>query len=252
MSDRVTGEWQQLKLSGKLCDVFHPAEPGPYALLHLDDIELEPLAGNPVWTSLLDERRLMTVCPRGEQSWWTNRICSKFDPEWSPERYLMHGVLPEIRARWGIEPPKIGVTGIGMGGQGALRLAMKHPGIFPVTAAISAAIDYHQWYGRGTAIDEMYADKEAARQDTVLLHIRPLNWPRHILFVIDPTDTEWLDGNRRLHEKLAALGIAHEVDLQTSAGGHTWEYFNHAAGRILDFVSRELQAESVRIPMWRD
>src|SRR5947208_3574414 len=102
-----------------------------------------------------------------------------------------------------------------MGGQGALRLAMKYASRFPVVAAVSAAIDYQNLYGRGTTIDEMYADKEAARQDTAPLHVHPLNSPRHIFFAIDPADREWLDGNRKLHEKLAALGIAHEYDSST-------------------------------------
>lgn len=252
MGNPTAGKWQQLEVDGKTCDVFAPTDPGPYALLYLHDMGLESLADNPVWTRLLEERRLLTLCPHGGHSWWANRTCPEFDPKLTPERYLIDSVLAFVRESWGIRPPKIGVTGIGMGGQGALRLAMKYPSILSVATAISAAIDYHNWYGRGTPIDVMYIDKEAARQDTMLLHIQPLNWPRHILFLIDPADTEWLDGNMRLHEKLAALGIPHEYDLQTSAGGHSWEYFDHVAPRVIDFICRGLDAEGRRIPVWRE
>jgi S-formylglutathione hydrolase len=134
-----------------------------------------------------------------------------------------------------------------MGGQGALRLAFKHPELFPVVAAISAAIDYYELYDQGTTIDSMYDSKEQCRQDTALLHIHPSRYPPHIFFCIDPDDANWHRGNDRLHEKLAALGVSHEMDLSTRAGGHSWEYFNHMAERVLKFVRTGLEYESRRL-----
>lgn len=235
-------------MAGKTCDVYVPAGPGPYVLLHLHGVALETLAGNAVWTALLEQHGLVAVCPHGGRSWWANRICREFDEQLTAEQHLLQNVLPFIREAWGVEPPKIGLTGISMGGQGALRLALKYPSRLPVVAAISAAIDYHHGYGRGTTIDEMYPDQEAVRQDTVLLHVHPLNSPRHIFFAIDPADREWLDGNRRLHEKLSAIGIAHQYDFDTTTGGHSWEYFNGMASRVIEFVCRGLEKERLRVP----
>jgi S-formylglutathione hydrolase len=134
-----------------------------------------------------------------------------------------------------------------MGGQGALRLAFKHPRLFPVVAAISSAIEYHECYGQGTPLDEMYDSKEQCRQDTAILHVHPSHYPPHIFFCIDPTDTAWFRGNDRLQEKLAALGVPHEVDLTTRAGGHSWDYFNHTAGRAVRFVNAGLEQEGRRL-----
>ena len=247
MGTDPSSAWQSVSVTGKPCDIFEPRTPGPFVLLYLHGVGLETLAGNTVWTRLLDERGLRAICPHGKLSWWTNRICPEFDAQGTAEKHLLHNVLPFIQDRWGVAPPKIGLCGISMGGQGALRLAMKYAGRFPVVAAISAAIDYQIWYGRGTTIDEMYKDQESVRQDTATLHVHPLNWPRHLLFAIDPSDREWFDGNRRLHEKLASMGIPHEYDFSTSAGGHSWDYFDHMAGRVIDFVCRGLEAESLRI-----
>ena len=247
MGTEASGNWQSVLVAGKLCDVFEPCTPGPYALLHLHGVGMETLAGNAVWTGLLEQNGLRAICPHGKRSWWTNRICSEFDPQITAEKHVLQNVLPFIAERWGVAPPKIGLCGISMGGQGALRLALKYPSRFPVVAAISAALDYQTLYGRGTTIDEMYDDKESVRQDTATLHVHPLNWPRHMLFVIDPTDRDWFEGNRRLHEKLSALGIPHEYDFSTTAGGHSWDYFDHMAGRVIEFVCRELGAESLRI-----
>jgi S-formylglutathione hydrolase FrmB len=156
-------------------------------------------------------------------------------------------VLPFFRQRWELAPPAIGLTGISMGGQGALRLAFKHGRTFPVVAAIAAALEHHELYGQGTPLDVMYDSKEHCRQDTAILHVPPHDYPPHIFFSIDPGDTTWYRGNDRLHEKLNALGIPHECDLATRAGGHSWDYFNYMAERVMKFLAVGLERESRRL-----
>jgi esterase/lipase superfamily enzyme len=245
----MNGTWKLLEIAGKPADVFEP--PGPirprFGILHLHGVGLETLSDRPVFTRLLEQLQLACVCPRGQRCWWADRVCSEFDAHVSPERYLVECVLPFFRARWGLEVGRIAVQGISMGGQGALRLAFKHPHLFPVAAAISAAIEYHELYGQGTPLDEMYESKEQCRQDTVLLHIHPSKYPAHLFFCIDPDDRPWYRGNDRLHEKLSALGVPHECDLTTRAGGHSWEYFNHMAERVERFVFAGLEQQSRRL-----
>jgi esterase/lipase superfamily enzyme len=241
--------WTTVDIGGKSADVFEPSRAGrkQSGVLHLHGIGLETLSDRPVFTRWLEELQLACVCPHGQRSWWGDRICSEFDSRITPERYLLEQVVPFFHQRWDLGPRAIGVHGISMGGQGALRLAFKHADIFPVVAAISAAIDYYELYGQGTTIDTMYDSKEQCRQDTALLHIHPSHYPPHIFFCIDPDDADWHRGNDRLHEKLAALGIPHEMDLTTRAGGHSWEYFNHMAERVLKFVRGGLEQESRRL-----
>ena len=87
----------------------------------------------------------------------------------------------------------------------------------------------------------MFESKEAARQAGVVLNLNPLNWPRHQWFCCDPEDTDWFDGAVRLGMKLSSSGILHDRDLDTSAGGHSWGYFNHMAPTAVDFVARKLK-----------
>ncbi len=240
--------WTTLDIGGKPADVFDPPAGRPrFGLLYLHPYGLETLPDLPTWTRLLEEHRLACVCPHGQHSWWADRICAEFDAKMTAERYLLDQVLPFFQQRWNLVPPAIGLLGISMGGQGALRLAFKHPKLFPTVAGISSALDYYELYGRGTAIDEMYDSKEQCRQDGALLHIHPVHQPPHIFFCIDPADTDWYRGNDRLHEKLTALGVPHEADLTTRAGGHSWDYFNHMAGRAVRFVVAGLETESRRL-----
>ena len=92
----------------------------------------------------------------------------------------------------------------------------------------------------------MYDSKEQCRQDTAPMHVHPSRYPPHLFFCSDPDDP-WYRGNDRLHEKLAALGVEHECDLETRAGGHSWQYFNHMADRAVRFLYAGLEQQSRRL-----
>ena len=64
----------------------------------------------------------------------------------------------------------------------------------------------------------MYGDEESARQDTAILHVHPLHYPRFMFFCCDPTEYPWFDGSDRLRMKMAASGIMHECDLENVTG----------------------------------
>jgi S-formylglutathione hydrolase len=245
----MKGEWTTVPIAGKSADVFDP--PGParprFGVLHLHGHSRETIRDRPAFSRWLDEFHLACVCPHGQRCWWVNRICAEFDASISPERYLLEGVLSFFRERWGLEPPAIGLQGISMGGQGALRLAFKHPKLFPVVAAIASAVDHYELYAQGTTLDAMYDSKEQCRQDSAPMHVPPVGYPPFVFFCIDPVDQRWYRGNDRLHEKLNALGIEHEIDFTTQAGGHSWNYFDRMAERVVKFVHAGLEQQSRRL-----
>jgi S-formylglutathione hydrolase len=245
----MRGTWTQEIIGGKSADVYRPpdAEHARSGVLFLHPVGNETLRDRPGYTRLLDELVLPCVCPLAPYTWWSDRILRSFDPQLTAERHILHNVLPLFAERWNLRPRAIGLLGISMGGQGALRLAFKYPRTFPVAAGIASALDYYEWYGQGLSLDEMYDSREQARQDTALMHIHPSEHPPHIYFAIDPEDADWYRGNDRLHEKLNALGVPHTIDFTTTAGGHSWEYFDRMAEPALRFVAAGLEKESRRL-----
>ncbi len=245
----MNGTWSDVNLAGKTVEIYQPAGGAKprFGILFLHPLGLETLRGRPAYTKILDERKLVCVCPHAQRSWWGDRVCAEFDPKLTPEKHLLENVLPLFKERWGLHPRSIGLLGISMGGQGSLRLAFRHPQLFPVAAGIASALDYHELHGEGSPLDDMYDSSEQCRQDTALMHINPYAYPPHLFFCVDPDDLTWYRGNDRLHEKLSALGVPHTIDLATQAGGHSWTYFDRMAEPALRFVCDGLEKESRRL-----
>ncbi|MCC7423597.1 MAG: hypothetical protein IT428_25285 [Planctomycetaceae bacterium] len=236
------GAWRQVEILGRPADVFEPAQLDPRGrvVMHLHGHGLGTLKDNAVFTAEFERHGFRCICPHGQRSWWLDVVCREFDPTLTPMQYLREHVVPWIAQEWGISPPNIALTGNSMGGQGVFQLSYRHPREFPVAVGICPAIDFHQWYGQGLPIDEMFSSREQARQHTAVLQIHPLNWPKHQMLLCDPTDHEWIDGCERLTSKLSSIGIPYVADFRTSHGGHTWEYVNAMAKTALDFIAERL------------
>jgi S-formylglutathione hydrolase len=256
--------WSTISVAGHACEIYEPAQPLPgRALIYLHGVDEQPLVDSPGLRDALEAAALPTLAPRTGRSWWLDRIMPGFDKAVTPERFVVEQVRTEIERRFGVKPPGIALLGSGMGGQGALRIAYRHPTLFPVSAAIAPSIDFHlamrecderidgEYYD---TLWETYGDVERARQDTAILHVHPLNWPRHQWFASDPTDLHWHDGAARLQSKLRALGIPHTLSLDSreavsggTPGDHRLEYDHRVASEAIRFIADALDQESRRL-----
>lgn len=242
--------WTLETVGGHPCEVYTPRERSKYGYvaLYLHGVHLNSLRDKQPFIDEFDRHGLAVVAPQTKRSWWTDKICQEFDPKISAERHLLDNVMPFIEQRFGARPPQIGLLGTSMGGQGALRLAYRHARLFPVVSAISPAIDFHKRYHEGDeTIPLMYRDQEHARQDTAILHVKPLDWPRHQFFCCDPEDERWWESADRLRMKLYASGVPHQHDLETTGGGHGFDYYNKMAPRAIKFLAEKLDEERRRI-----
>src|SRR5262245_29267379 len=134
--------WQRIDIAGKPADVFDPPDALPFALLWLHDEDGRTPATDPATTAELRAKRLRCVAPHAARSWWVDRVCPEFDTQLTAERHILDNVVPWVGSHLRI--PKgadheLAVAGIGMGGQGAVRLGFRYPARFPVVASLDGA-----------------------------------------------------------------------------------------------------------------
>lgn len=213
-----TGTWETLELSGHLIEVYtpptiHSLEP---ALLYLHDLDGDMPLKQTALTQQLAKAGLRVIAPHGGACWWTDRICNEFDDSVSAEEYLLSTVLDYAQEQWGIRSPRIGLLGLGMGGQGALRLAFKYASRFPVVAAVRPFIDHYRRWEEFPPLAQMYRDPEQVRQHSATLYVHPLNPPSQIWFCCAPNEElDWFESADRLQMKLASSSVRHQCDLET-------------------------------------
>ena len=123
----------------------HPAKRYPvlYFLHGLGDNE-QTLFNGGGWTILDDLRSkhelgdFLIVAPEGRRSFYVNSADGKFPYS----DFFLREFMPYIEGKYRIRPGRLGraISGISMGGYGALRFASAHPELFSAASAQSAAL----------------------------------------------------------------------------------------------------------------
>ncbi|WP_179402223.1 alpha/beta hydrolase [Burkholderia guangdongensis] len=188
--------------------------------------------------ALADRYRVILVMPDGgHESWY---IDSPFDSGSRYETYVGNEVVSYVDAHFRTIAAKQdrAITGLSMGGFGALRIALDRPGTFGAVGSISGAVDPRTCEDE-PGIDHVFGDPVR----------HPSFWNRnaivadadtfereHIALTIDcGADDPFVRSNRTLHDRLMQLGVPHAYTERP--GGHTWDYWRNAILRQVRFFS---------------
>jgi hypothetical protein len=225
-----------------------PAGPVAGVVILLTDADgLTPLT-DPMWAAAFDRHALAAVAPISADLWWTDRL-AEGETGPSAEAFVLDTILPLAREHHDVP---VAIAGVGAGGHGALRMAYKRARELPVVAAWRPAVDSYALLSRGlpppAEIDAeavrnlavRYRDAEQCRQDSAVLHIHPLGWPKRQWFGC-PIGDPWWDGADRLRMKLTALGVPHECDLDAPA---TKANDPAIADRVVSWIAEALAANA--------
>ncbi len=229
--------WTRHTVANTQVDTFEPPRPRSYLLVWLHDIDCRSPALHPQLTAEFLKRRLRCISPDTGPTWWVNRQHPTFDQNLTPEEFLREQIIIPQTKKLPAGGRSLALAGAGMGGHGSLRFAFRYPNLAPVVGSLDGQLDFQDHYGRGNVLDELYPSREHCRQDSAILHIHPSNWPTQIWFGCSPSSSA-LRGNDRLHEKLQALGVPHQAELETTSANLV---------SLLDFLCAALDRESRRL-----
>ena len=188
---------------------------------------------------LADLYSVIIVCPDGGyDSWYFD---SELDDGYKYETYISKELVEYIDNNYKTISNRNGraITGLSMGGHGALYIAFRHQDVFGAAGSMSGGVDFRPFpdnWGIKDHIGTMSENKDVWEDKCVINMIHLLNG-NHLALIIDcGTDDFFFDVNKALHEKLLYYNIPH--DFISRPGRHNWEYWNNAIGYQMLFFEK--------------
>ena len=186
-----------------------------------------------------DTYQTMIVCPDGAKSSWY--FDSPVDTTYRYETHIATELVDFIDKNYHTLADKNhrAITGLSMGGHGALFLALRHPGIFGAAGSMSGGVDLKESKNRFD-ISKRIGDTilhEKEWHDLTVINLIENYTGTDVKIIFDCGDKDiFVDGNRRLHQKMQQLKIQHEYIERP--GEHNWQYWSNAIPFQLLFFQR--------------
>lgn len=182
----------------------------------------------PVLKELADKHHMIVVCPDGGYTSWY--FDSPIDNKMKYETYISKELITAIDKKYNTIPSKKGraITGLSMGGHGALFLSFKHQDIWGAAGSMSGGVDIRPFpngWDLSKRLGKYAEHKEQWENNTVINLIHLLDG--NLKLIIDCGYGDFFfDSNQRLHKKLLERNIPH--DYIERPGTHNWEYWTNS------------------------
>lgn len=161
-------------------------------------------------------------------SWYFD---SPIDPDFKYETYIIDELVPFIDKKYKTIASREGraISGLSMGGHGALYLSFKHQDVFGAAGSMSGGVDFRPFPGNWDIkkrLGSITDFPENWDKNTVVNMLELVKSNKLNLIIDCGVDDFFIDVNRQLHEKMLALKINH--DYIERPGKHNMEYWENS------------------------
>ncbi|KIC02827.1 esterase [Flavobacterium sp. JRM] len=204
--------------------------------------------------NLSDQYNLIIVMPEGET--FSFYLDSPVNKGSQFETYITKEVIQKIDKTYRTISDKKGrvISGLSMGGHGALYLSSKHPDLFCAAGSMSGAVDIGGMLNRDavqvTKLMEPVFGKEGAPQEVyasyaVLGMVDKMKANKLALIIDCGVDDFLIEPNRELHRRLVYSKVEH--DYTERPGAHTWDYWENSLPYHVLYFSKVLAKNGVAV-----
>jgi len=185
-----------------------------------------------------DDFKVIIVCPDGNVTSWY--FDSPEDSAWKYETYVSSELVSFIDQKYKTIKARSGraITGLSMGGHGALYLAFRHQDVFGAAGSMSGGVDIRpfplNWdIAKRLGPKDRYPERW---EQNAVVNLVPLLVPGKLALIIDcGRDDFFYEVNLELHKRLLYNNIPHDFTIRP--GAHNWEYWANAIGFQLMYFS---------------
>lgn len=192
----------------------------------------------PELPGIADREGMIFVTAAALNSWYFD---SPVLEDYRYETFFTHTLIHYIDSLYPTQPRREAraITGLSMGGHGALYLAMRHKDLYGACGSMSGGVDIRPFprnWNIPDVLGEMAANKKRWDEHTVVGQLDSIaNGDLRITFDCGEDDF-FLEVNKDLHKRLLGRGIDH--DFTTRPGGHSRTYWANSIDYHLLFFHK--------------
>jgi S-formylglutathione hydrolase FrmB len=193
----------------------------------------------PTIKTLANEYQLILVCPDGGYSSWY--FDSPIDSTFQYETFITRDLLPYIDGHYSTISDRSAraITGLSMGGHGALYLAIRNKDLFASAGSMSGGVDLRtstKKFDIAKRIGSIEANAAEWDNRSVVNMVSDLK-NKELNLIIDCGVSDFFyQINAGLHRRLMALNIDH--DYIERPGSHNWDYWTNSIQYQLLYFDR--------------
>ena len=180
---------------------------------------------------------VVMICPDGQDSWYFD---SPIDPKMQFETFISRELVAYVDSHYRtFRSAKMrAITGLSMGGHGALWNAFRHPDVWGSCGSMSGGVDITKFTDRWHIKARLgnYEDNPERWHQHAVVNLVPSIQPGQNIIIDDGADDFFYEVNCNLHEALLKAKIPHDFTIRP--GAHSGKYWINALDYHMLFFSK--------------
>jgi len=186
---------------------------------------------------LADQYQMLIVCPDAQNSWYWDSPLQK-DSQY--ETFLSKELVRYIDKHYSTisDNKHRAISGLSMGGHGAMYLAFRHTDIYGCATSMSGGLDiipFPKSWEMQKQLGSLELNRNRWNAHSAICNMNKIK-DDDLALMIDCGDKDFFfEVNRAFHDKLTARGIKHDYIIRP--GKHNWQYWCNALDFHIVFIN---------------
>lgn len=187
-----------------------------------------------------DAYGFLIVTPDGFKDSWYFNAPSPSQMQW--ESFFIKDLYPTLLEKYAVDSSKIFITGLSMGGHGAMYLFLRHSGLFCAAASSSGVLDLNysgqKYHSLSNILGEYQSHKDVFSQYSPINQLDSIKFSPKKIFIDCGNKDHLLEANRKFYDKCTALFI--DAEFLQMSGRHNRAYWKKSFPFHFEFFKRQL------------
>ena len=193
---------------------------------------------------LADQTGFLIICPDGFYDSWYVDADDPYKRQW--RKFFDQELYPTLMKKYYLKPEKTFITGLSMGGHGAINLFLDDISRFRGAGSMSGVLDLNSERGRlglSELIGPYTPENKRHDKESAINRLENAKGTDKLILVSCGYDDSLYPSNRASCDRCKELGLPSRATY--SPGTHSWKYWDYALQLHLWYFGRILNGENL-------